>query len=371
MPGKRQPPRPQKRRPSRSRRTFRIAYRMLVALSAAIVGVTVAWKLYIKPPAVTAGINGETAPSFATKAPGSNQPNGGAAAATPEPALQRKDSYYTIVIACKDSVGDNTDTMLVASYDVANQKASLVSIPRDTLVARTMENGNSYRKINSAYANGGGEELKAAVSNYLGIPIDCYVVFNLRGIMKLVDQIGGVDFYVPCDMNYDDPTQDLHIHYEEGMYHGLSGQQVMEICRYRDDNYDFDLGYRPSGYSNYAIGRDETCRNMIKTVAAKLLSLSNADKVKDLAATVFDNLKTDLDLRNVGFFIDAAFGKFDMSGGLSSANIPGDSEVTYKGTPYYFMAYPEEALEIINTMLNPYTTDITEDMADLTPVKVN
>ena len=32
-----------------------------------------------------------------------------------------------------------------------------------------------------------------------------------------MDAVGGVEFDVPRDMNYDDPYQDLHIHLEEGL----------------------------------------------------------------------------------------------------------------------------------------------------------
>ena len=43
--------------------------------------------------------------------------------------------------------------------------------------------------------------------------------------------IGGVDFEVPVNMNYDDPTQDLHIHISKGMQH-LDGEGVMKVLRF-------------------------------------------------------------------------------------------------------------------------------------------
>ena len=54
------------------------------------------------------------------------------------------------------------------------------------------------------------------MSKILGIPIDFYVKVNTRGFVRLVDAIGGVDFNVPVDMNYEDPTQDLYIHFSKG-----------------------------------------------------------------------------------------------------------------------------------------------------------
>ena len=50
----------------------------------------------------------------------------------------------------------------------------------------------------------------------LGVPVDFYVSVDLKGFIALINQIGGVDFDVPEDMDYDDPYQDLHIHFKAG-----------------------------------------------------------------------------------------------------------------------------------------------------------
>lgn len=354
---------PKKKAPGGPGQAFKIVYRTLVVLSAIVVALFIVWKVTVRPPSVEP----PAVPTPPTAGTGSNQGTAGDGSGSggAAQALARKPLYYTVLLGCKDLESDNTDTMMVASYDVPNQKVSLVSIPRDTLVNRTTASGNSYRKINGAYANGGMEEFKAAVSDLLGIPIDYAMVLNIRGFIRLVDELGGVDFYVPCNMNYDDPVQNLHIHYTEGMYYGLTGQQVMEICRYRDDNVDPRTGVRPSGYSNYGIGRDETQRNMMKAIAGKLLSWGSFAKIQSFVELFNENVKTDLSLTDMLWFAEQAYGGFDLGTGLSSGSLPGDSNVTYKGTPYYCTLYPDEALEVINAMLNPYTTDVTRDMVNM------
>ena len=93
----------------------------------------------------------------------------------------------------------------------------------------------------------------------LGIPVDFYVSVDLKGFIALIDQIDGVDFDVPEDMDYDDPYQDLHIHFKAGLQH-LSGQQSMEVVRFRHnsdkDNPGYAAGYRPH---RHAAGVFEDC----------------------------------------------------------------------------------------------------------------
>ncbi len=74
----------------------------------------------------------------------------------------------------------------------------------------------------------------------LDIPVDYYVEVDLSGAAKIVDILGGVTFNVPRPMNYDDPTQDLHIHLKAGLQH-LDGQQAIEFARWRNDGLG-DIG---------------------------------------------------------------------------------------------------------------------------------
>ncbi|MEG2120354.1 MAG: LytR family transcriptional regulator, partial [Pseudoflavonifractor sp.] len=59
----------------------------------------------------------------------------------------------------------------------------------------------------------------------------------------------------------------------------------------------------------------------------------------------------------------------DMETGLTSTTFPGDGTVTYKGTQWCYQYDKTEALGIINSLLNPYTTDITADMTNILQVK--
>lgn len=333
------------RRPSLLRRIGKLLYGLLVVLSAVIVVLYLFFIVLKKEPTMAPG---PTAPATGTASPeSSGEPvtvNG----------LTRKDKTYTILLTCPDATSGNADSIMVAMYDTVNQKAGLVSIPRDTLVAGESPNGNHYYKINSSY-HYGIDELKETVSQLLGIPIDYYVAIDVETFPKLVDMVGGVDFEIPVYMDYDDPTQDLHIHFQRGMTH-LDGQEAMEVCRFRHNN----AGKTQVAYTD--VERTQTQQKILTLIAQK--ALSQPDNIPGYINLVAESVETDLQLGEMLWFAEAAL-KFDLSNDLSTATLPGDGTVTYKGWTYCYELYPEETLSILNTMLNPYTTSITEDMVNI------
>lgn len=335
----------QRRQVSPLRRLAKFLYGLLVALSAVVVVLYVFLIVLRKEPTM--------APTPTPPAVGSAVPesSGGAVIAN---GLVRKDKTYTVLLTCPDATSGNADSIMVAMYDTINQKAGLVSIPRDTLVEGESPNGNRYYKINSSY-HYGIEELKEMVSQLLGIPIDYYVAIDVNTFPKLVDMVGGVDFEIPVYMDYDDPTQDLHIHFQKGMTH-LDGQEAMEVCRFRHNN----AGKVQVAYSD--VERTQTQQKILTLIAQK--ALSQPDNIPGYINLIAENVETDLGLGEMLWFAEPAL-NFDLSSDLSTATLPGDGTVTYKGWTYCYELYPDQVLEIVNEMLNPYTTPITEDMIQI------
>ena len=87
--------------------------------------------------------------------------------------------------------------------------------PRDTAVHRTW---SKYSKINAAFYGSSPETLKEEIQNTFGIPVDYYILVDPKGFIALVDELDGVDVYIPEDMNYDapHPGEELHIHSSDG-----------------------------------------------------------------------------------------------------------------------------------------------------------
>ncbi len=136
------------------------------------------------------------------------------------------------------SVEGQSDTMLLLRFDPETQKTIILSIPRDT---RVVLGKHGIQKINDANVLGGPALAAQEVSKLLlGVGIDRYARINVLGFGKLVDALGGIDFYVPKDMKYIDESQHLYINLKQGKQH-LNGQQAMELTRFRHDLYG-DLG---------------------------------------------------------------------------------------------------------------------------------
>ncbi len=256
---------------------------------------------------------------------------------------ERKSKYcYNILLYGVDNDAGGSDTNMLMRFDAVNKTVDVVSLPRDTL----MSNGH---KLNSSYNNGGTEKLRSNIEDMLGVPVDFYVSVDLKGFIALIDQIGGVEFDVPCDMDYDDPYQDLHIHFKAGLQK-LNGQQAMEVVRFRHNNDNTGYGGRQD------LGRIGTQQAFLKTVAQKLMKLEN---VPAMAETFLKYVKTDLTLGNLMWLANQAL---SMGGtdAISFATLPGDGSGWYKGMSVYALD-PEQVLEMTNSMLNPYATDITAD----------
>ena len=85
-----------------------------------------------------------------------------------------------------------TDTLIVAVLNPQKQKVTLVSLPRDALVAVYGFENYYPSKLNSAYDFGGSGTVVKTVQKYLNIPIDFYATLNMGGLEDLVDAVGGV-----------------------------------------------------------------------------------------------------------------------------------------------------------------------------------
>jgi len=124
-----------------------------------------------------------------------------------------------------------TDTLIAASFDPETHRVYLLSIPRDT---RTMIPGHGFDKINAAHAYGGASLSLRATENLLGVTFPYYIELHVRGLVDLIDAVGGIDVRIPKDLNYDDNWDGLHIHLKKGYRH-LGGAGAMEYARFRHD----------------------------------------------------------------------------------------------------------------------------------------
>ena len=260
--------------------------------------------------------------------------------------LERKGGFYTILLSGLDDDNGGSDTNILMAVDTVNGYVYGVSIPRDSKAII----GGKAHKINYAYNKGGTELLASTVSEQLGIPVDYTVCVNLQGFTALVDAIGGVDFEVPINMDYDDPIQGLSIHFKKGMQH-LSGADALRVVRFRHNNDG-------TGYGSEDLGRMQTQQKFLKAVAKKMLSFENLISNPRKYAEIFGQyVDTDLSVTDLAWFGMQVLGmgvdKIDFS------TLP--NEWKY---PYIYLD-PDETLALVNTYLNPYVEDRTAEDLNL------
>lgn len=213
-----------------------------------------------------------------------------------------------------------TDTIIFASLDQKNNKATLVSIPRDLWI--TDLNG----RINTAYSDaeykkkGGGIIVSsAATSEIVGQPVDYVIRIDFNGFVKAIDLLGGInvnvenildDYEYPIagkendtcghkDQELSDlsaqiatgsatnldifPCRYKHIHFDKGVV-SMNGEQALEFVRSR----------HAQGEEGSDFARSKRQEDIIKAVKDKVFSLNvliNPSKIVDF----YDTLKNSID----------------------------------------------------------------------------
>jgi len=213
-----------------------------------------------------------------------------------------------------------TDTIIVASYNPNTQKATLLSIPRDTYVGKNPSNATAYEKINALYSRKHrANETLEAVNEITGLNIEYYAVIKTEALIKLVDVIGGITFNVPINMDYDDKSQDLHIHLKAGEQM-LDGDKAEQLVRFRHNNNGTSY---PEEYGDNDIGRMRTQREFILQVIKQTAKPENIFKLGEILDVAKQDVETNIDFNAAKDYIPYVV-EFNTDE-LLTDNIPGEA----------------------------------------------
>jgi polyisoprenyl-teichoic acid--peptidoglycan teichoic acid transferase len=188
-----------------------------------------------------------------------------------------------ILVTGTDLSGQRTDTIMILSIDSAAGTLKAVSVPRDTMVTYS----GRRMKINALNGIGGAPLLVSKTQELLGVDINFYASINYEGFDKMVDSIGGVDMTIPYNMNYDDPAQNLHIHFTKGQTLHLNGKAAEEFFRWRKNNDG-------TGLAEGDIGRTGNQHLLVGKIFDKVKSPAGLIRVPALLNTASAYVKTDM-----------------------------------------------------------------------------
>lgn len=206
-------------------------------------------------------------------------------------------SVVNLVLTGIDSIGNNSDVIMLIRFDTSNAEISVVQMPRDTYI-----NCDKYgfHKINAVYTFGynsaiadgktrsdavkaGNLELCSFIKDSTGFDADYFISVEKQGFIDIVNSIGGVDVVVPSALDYDDESQDLHIHFPKGDVH-LSGEDAQLFVRYR------------SGYINADYGRMDAQKLFLSAMIKKIKTNLTLPQTAALSAALYTKLTTNIPL---------------------------------------------------------------------------
>jgi LCP family protein required for cell wall assembly len=186
----------------------------------------------------------------------------------------------------------NTQSMILVRVDPSAKQVTMLSIPRDLWVPLSGQQVTG--KISTAFQIGGVDAAIATVQQNFQVHIDDYVWIGLKGLIKLIDTMGGVnlvvtnpvldDFY-PADINTSSPYGYYRVALLPGPVH-LDGVHALQYVRSRHGDVRGDFA------------RSERQQELLLAMKAQAKHLNIAD-LPDLASAMTGEVKTSISLQRM------------------------------------------------------------------------
>lgn len=233
----------------------------------------------------------------------------------------------------------NTDMLLYVHFNNETGEMKMLQIPRDTMVTTDRSVSGNYRINNIAKTQAADSNsmnmaaLCTQISNMYQLPIDGYMTIRLEMLVQLVDSFGGIELYVPQEMDYGGS------HLDQG-YQTLNGDACEFLLRTRHI------------YNNGDIGRLNMQRQFYSALFRRLKSIGNIWDVARLTPAVLNYMETDLSASQlVGFAVSML--KIDSSK-IMICQMPVKMAEKYNGEAVVYPARQEDA-----DLLNQYFRENT------------
>lgn len=244
----------------------------------------------------------------------------------------------------KETWEGNSDTMILVTVNPKTKKTTMTSLERDLL---TEVDGLGQVKLNAAYAKGGAELAISTIQEMLDIDIDYYALINMKGLIDLVDAVGGIEvtneFDFPISIAKNEPEFKAKI--EPGK-HKINGEQALVYSRMRYDDPDGDYG------------RQRRQREVIQKLVAKLLSIDSVSSYQKILSVVGSNVRTNIELGDTSTLI-SLLGYKDAVSHIKGYQLAG-SDASIGGGSYQ-IASPEDILQVQNRIKKEVELDKVDE----------
>ena len=243
----------------------------------------------------------------------------------------------------KESSSFNGDTIMLVSFDPVTLNATIFSIPRDTYVK--MACGGRLNKINAA-SWGGTSCMVKTVQDLTGINVDYYAKINFKGVVDLVNVLGGVTVDVPisfCEQNSNREFGDALICLEPGVQK-LDGEQALAFARHRH---------------SLPLGDFQRAQHQQMIVEAMIQSMKSVRSVNDFYSilnAISNNIDTNMSTNEMLSFYNVAKNLLIKSGdvnlNITKTYLTGYDLYVYNGSgkTYTFQYYKQSLADIVKAM---------------------
>jgi len=250
-----------------------------------------------------------------------------------------------------------SDTIMLCSYYPKVGAVDIVSIPRDTYIKRTEPFDSAYNKVNSNYGQGGAEHMVQVVKDFSKVNVNYYVEVNYEAVEGIIDAMGGLDITVENDMNYDDPADNLHIHFKKGTVVS-KGSDIIRVLRWRKNNHN------AGGYNEGDIGRIKFQQSVVKQAIEKVISGNPIATLVKIKKPLEEHIRTNMSADDIMYYVGLAT-KINKEK-ITMQTIPGIG--TMVGRLSFFLPYPQTTQSLFDILVNnqempqplPSTLKITE-----------
>lgn len=215
------------------------------------------------------------------------------------------DPYYVLLLGTDGRPGETqyrSDTIILARIDPQQKVATLLSIPRDTMVTWK----GSTMKINGVHAYDGAAGMVQIVSDLCHVEISHYAEVNFDGLSGITDALGGVTVDVDMDIkdteHFDDVTE-----LQKGEQ-VLNGAQALFYCRCR---YFADGDYTRMRHQ----------RTFVKSLIAQVLSTTDPTKLVGVVNSCADMVITDMSVTEIASLANEMRG-MNTEYGIYTAFVP-------------------------------------------------
>ena len=201
----------------------------------------------------------------------------------------------------------NGDTLILITFNPKTLNATMISIPRDSYVPIACWSDQAENKITHA-AGYGTDCMMQTIENYFDINIDYYAKINFKGLVKLVDAVGGVDINVEQELCTDDSSRGSEVCIYPGQQ-TLNGEQALVYARNRKQ------------LANGDFGRGQHQQEIVMALIDKMKNITKVSSFMDILDTISNSLDTNLTTKQILSFYNVGKDIVKRSASKESSNL--------------------------------------------------